>query len=54
MIGMVRVSRLLGPLGTALRRPVTEQVMGNMFGPTFMSDPAREEDRELWRQRPAW
>ncbi len=51
MIAMVRAGRLLGPVGTALRRPVAEQVMGNMFGPTFMSDPAREEDRELWRQR---
>jgi 3-oxoadipate enol-lactonase len=51
MIGMVRASRLLGPVGTALLRRVTEQVMRNMFGTTFMSDPARTDDRELWRQR---
>ncbi len=51
MIAIMRVSRLLGPAGAALRRPVTEQIMGNMFGPTFMSDPTRQEDRERWRQR---
>jgi len=51
MIGMVRASRLLGPVGTALLGRVTEQVMRNMFGMTFMSDPARADDRELWRQR---
>ena len=51
MIGMVRASRLMGPVGTALLRRVTEQVMRNMLGTTFMSDPARADDRELWRQR---
>ena len=51
MIGMVRASRLLGPAGTALMQRVTEQVMRNMLGTTFMSDPARVDDRELWRQR---
>lgn len=49
--GMVRASRALGPVGTAIRRRVTEQVMRNMFGATFMSDPARAQDRERWRQR---
>jgi pimeloyl-ACP methyl ester carboxylesterase len=47
----VRASRPLGPVGTAVRRRVTEQVMRNMFGTTFMSDPARADDRERWRQR---
>jgi pimeloyl-ACP methyl ester carboxylesterase len=51
MIGMVGASRLLGPVGTALLRRVTEQVLRNMFGTTFMTDPARAGDRELWRQR---
>jgi pimeloyl-ACP methyl ester carboxylesterase len=51
MIGMVRASRLLGPVGTALLRRVTERAMCNMFGTTFMSDPARADDRERWRQR---
>ena len=51
MIGMVRASRLLGPVGTAMLRRVTEQVMRNMLGRAFMSDPARADDRELWRQR---
>jgi len=49
--GMVRASRRLGPVGAAVRRRVTEQVMHNMFGTTFMSDPARADDREKWRQR---
>ena len=48
---MVRASRPLGPVGAAVRRRVTEQVMRNMFGPTFMSDPTRAADREKWRQR---
>lgn len=51
MIGMVRASWLLGPVGTSVRHRVAEQVMRNMFGVTFMSDPARADDRELWRQR---
>jgi pimeloyl-ACP methyl ester carboxylesterase len=51
MFGMVRLGRLLGPVGTAMLRRVCEQVMRNMFGPTFMSDPERSVDRELWRQR---
>lgn len=51
MIGMVRASGRLGPLGTALRRPVARQIMRNMFGTTFMSDPARADERTLWRQR---
>lgn len=48
---MVRASRPLGPVGTAVRRRVTERVMRNMLGVTFMSDPARADDRETWRQR---
>lgn len=48
---MVRASRPLGPVGAAVRRRVTEQVMRNMFGTTFMSDPSRADDREEWRQR---
>ena len=51
MIGMVRASRRLGPVGSAMLRRVCEQVMRNMFGTTFMSDPTRADDRELWRQR---
>ncbi|MEA3502335.1 MAG: alpha/beta hydrolase [Actinomycetota bacterium] len=51
MIGMVRASRRLGPVGTAVLRRVTKQVMRNMFGTTFMSDPARADDRELWQER---
>jgi pimeloyl-ACP methyl ester carboxylesterase len=48
---MVRASRPLGPVGAAVRRRVTEQVMRNMFGTTFMSDPSRSDDRDKWRQR---
>lgn len=48
---MVRASRPLGPVGTAVRRRVTAQVMRNMLGRTFMSDPTRAEDRERWRPR---
>lgn len=48
---MVRASHPLGPVGAAVRRRVTEQVMRNMFGTTFMSDPARAGDRDKWRQR---
>jgi pimeloyl-ACP methyl ester carboxylesterase len=51
MLGVVRASRLLGPIGNAMLRRVCAQAMRNMFGVTFMSDPARSDDRELWRQR---
>ena len=51
MLGMVRLRRRLGPVGNAMLRRVCEQVMRNMFGVTFMSDPNRADDRELWRQR---
>lgn len=52
MLGwMLRASRPLGPVGAAVRRRVTEQVMRNMLGTTFMSDPTRAGDRERWRQR---
>jgi 3-oxoadipate enol-lactonase len=48
---MVRFSQRSGPVATAVRRRVTEQVMGNMFGQTFMTDPARADVRDRWRQR---
>jgi pimeloyl-ACP methyl ester carboxylesterase len=51
MIGMVRASRLLGPVRGPLLRRVTDQVMQNMLGTTFMNEPARAEERERWRQR---
>lgn len=51
LTGMVRATRWLGPVGTAVRRLVTTQVMNNMLGPTFMNDASREADRALWRQR---
>lgn len=41
MIGMMR-----GNPGLVLT-----QLMPNSFGTTFMSDPARADDRKLWRQR---
>lgn len=47
----LRVSRPLGPAGTAIRRRITEQIMRNMFGRPSLSDPARADDRERWRQR---
>jgi 3-oxoadipate enol-lactonase len=48
---LLRVSRPLGPAGVPVRSRITEQVMSNMFGRTFMTDPARADDRERWRQR---
>ncbi len=51
MVGIVRSGRRLGPVGDAMLRRVCEQVMRNMFGVTFMSDPTRGDERELWRQR---
>ena len=51
MLGMVRLGRPLGPVGNMMLLRVCEQVMRNMFGVTFMSDPTRADDRELWRQR---
>lgn len=47
----VRASHSLGPVGTVVRRRINEQVMRNMFGATFVSDPARADVREIWRQR---
>jgi 3-oxoadipate enol-lactonase len=47
----LRLTRRLGPLGTWVHRQVTENVMTNMLGTTFMSDPTREEDRAFWRPR---
>jgi 3-oxoadipate enol-lactonase len=48
---MVRVGQRSGPVGAAMRHRIVEQVMGNMLGRTFMTDPARAEDRDRWRQR---
>lgn len=48
---MLRTSTLLGPIGARLRARLVEWSMTNMLGPTFMTDPARAEDREMWRQR---
>lgn len=47
----LRGSSLLGPLAPGLRRRFVDQSMKNMLGPTFMSDPAREADRAMWRPR---
>jgi pimeloyl-ACP methyl ester carboxylesterase len=49
--GIVRATRWLGPFGTAVRRFAAGQAMRNLLGATFMSDPARTDDREVWRQR---
>ena len=51
MLGIVRFGPRLGAVGSALQRRACEQAMQNMFGPTFMSDPARADDRELSRER---
>jgi 3-oxoadipate enol-lactonase len=48
---LVRASHPLGPVGTMVRRRITEYLMRSLFGPNFMSDPARANDREKWRQR---
>ena len=48
---LVRASSWLGPLGAGMRGRIAAQSMKNLLGPTFMSDPARAEDREMWRQR---
>lgn len=42
------IVRALGRLGMRLVMP---KVMRIMFGRTFLSDPAREAERRLWRQR---
>ncbi|MCV2393670.1 alpha/beta hydrolase [Actinotalea sp. M2MS4P-6] len=49
--GLIRATRPLGPIGAAVHRRATETVMRNMFGETFMSDPTRAADRDLWRRR---
>jgi 3-oxoadipate enol-lactonase len=49
--GALRASSRLGPLGAGLRTRLATRSMRNMLGPTFMSDPARADDREAWRQR---
>lgn len=50
MGAMVRATRPLGSIGRAAKRRVVDQVMHNMFGPSFMSDPAREAERSRWRE----
>lgn len=47
----LRLSHPLGPVGVAVRRRLTERTIRNMFGAAFMSDPARADDRVVWRQR---
>ena len=47
----IRAIGLLGRYGIGMRRRVADRVMRNMFGATFMADPARAETREFWRQR---
>jgi 3-oxoadipate enol-lactonase len=50
MLGLVRLGRQLGRVGSAMLRRVCEEVMRNMFGTTFMSDPERSVEREMWRE----
>jgi pimeloyl-ACP methyl ester carboxylesterase len=45
------LTRPLGPIGTTVQRKVAGMVLRNMLGQTFMSDPTRAADRQLWRQR---
>lgn len=47
----VRATRWLGPVGTTVRRAIVGQLMDGLLGPTFMADPSRQADRDLWRQR---
>ena len=47
----IRASHPLGRLGGVIRRRMADRIMWNMFGATFMSDPARADIRETWRQR---
>jgi pimeloyl-ACP methyl ester carboxylesterase len=42
------IVRVLGKLGMQLVMP---RVMRIMFGRTFLADPAREADRQIWRDR---
>ena len=47
----IRAAHALGPLGEVPRRKMADRIMRNMFGATFMSDPARADIRDLWRHR---
>jgi len=49
MCGALRLTHPLGPIGTWVKGQLVTRVMTNMFGTTFMSDPARTADREHWR-----
>lgn len=49
MCGALRLTHPLGPIGTWVKGQLVTRVMTNMFGTTFMSDPARAADREHWR-----
>lgn len=50
-VALIRATRPLGPVGTAVRGQVAGLSMRMMFGSTFMSDPARAADRGFWRAR---
>jgi 3-oxoadipate enol-lactonase len=50
-VALIRASRPLGPVGTAVRRQLAGFSMRMMFGSTFMSDPTRAADREYWHTR---
>ncbi|MCA1784077.1 MAG: alpha/beta hydrolase [Intrasporangiaceae bacterium] len=47
----LRLAGPLGPIGAWVRARVTERVMTNMFGTSFMADPSRDQARQLWRRR---
>lgn len=47
----IRAAHALGPLGEVPRRKMADRIMLNMFGATFMSDPARSDIRDTWRHR---
>ncbi len=49
MGGALRLTHRLGPIGSWVKGWIVTTVMTNMLGTTFMSDPAREADREHWR-----
>jgi 3-oxoadipate enol-lactonase len=50
-VALIRASRPLGPVGSAVRRQLAGFSMRMMFGSTFMSDPNRAADREYWHTR---
>jgi len=42
---------MLAGLGLVGFRPLIGETMKSMFGPTFLADPARRQERELWKGR---